>query len=122
MDTRTSMSSEYFFFVAEASAISSAPNTMSRGTFFSLASTSTSMMISRFPAAIVAAVGLASTLFAAAFLATIPSHAYSQRRDQLRPIDVVERQRYCLSVEFHLHLSVCGAPQHADALAPPRRV
>jgi hypothetical protein len=37
------MSSVYFFLVAEASAISSAPNTMSRGTFFSRASTSTSI-------------------------------------------------------------------------------
>src|SRR5258708_2669233 len=112
--TRTSISSEYFFFVAEASAISSAPKTMSRGTFFSLASTSTSMISSRFPPAMVAAGLFASTLFAAAFVATIAS----QFRNQPRPLDIVERQRDCLSVQLHVHLSRLRASQDADKLAP----
>jgi hypothetical protein len=44
------MSSGYFFFVAEARASSSAPNTTSRATFFSRASASASKTSSRFPA------------------------------------------------------------------------
>src|SRR5258706_3379351 len=131
------MSSEYFFFVAEASAISSAPKTMSRGTFFSRASTSTSMTSSRLPAAWVAAAFFAATLFAAAFVAKISSHSalrpalqpVLQHRYQLRPIDIVERQRNLLflfpairGVHFHHHLPVRGAPQHAYELAPARRV
>src|SRR5258708_12874577 len=103
--TRTSMSPEYFFFVAEASAISRAPKTMSRGTFFSLASTSTSMISSRFPAAMVAAEIFAATPFAAAFVATIPS----QFRYQPRPLYVVERERDLLfsigpPLQLHVHL------------------
>src|SRR3954469_14983833 len=122
------MSSAYFFFVAEASAISRAPKTMSRGTFFSRASTSTSMISSRLPAAMpaAAAAAFASTFFAAAFVAKIPSHfsllrrlpprllprfsARLQRRYQLRPVDIVERQHHLLflsaavrRVGFHHH-------------------
>src|SRR5260221_12650405 len=95
------MSSVYFFLVAEASAISSAPNTMSRGTFFSRASTSTSITISRCPAA---------TLL----VATPPS----QFRDQARPLDVFERQRHGPAVQFHAHLRRVGAAQHATEPPP----
>src|SRR5713226_1083398 len=100
------MSSEYFFFVAEASAISRALKTMSRGTFFSRASTSTSITSSRFPAAI-------------AFAAATRS---SQFRYQLRPIDVFERQPHCLSFQLHAHQPRLGAAQHADKPAPAGRV
>src|SRR4051812_46643679 len=114
------MSSAYFFFVAEASAISSAPKTMSRGTFFSRASTSTSMISSRLPANRFAAAAFASTFFAAAFVAKIPSHSALQpalqRRYQLPPIDIVERQRNLLPLfstirrgNFHHHLPVRDA-------------
>ena len=44
----------------------------------------------------------------------------SQFRYQLRPLDVLERQRHCLSVDFHLHLPRLGAPQHADELRAGR--
>src|SRR5882672_425695 len=95
------MSSVYFFLVAEASAISSAPNTISRGTFFSRASTSTSITSSRFPAA------------------SSPATHPSQFRHQPRPLDVLERKRHCLPVQFHRHLSRLGAAQHADVLPAP---
>src|SRR5438477_338794 len=75
--TRTSMSSVYFFLVAEASAISSALNTMSRGTFFSRARTSTSITNSRLPA---------TTGLLAATLNP------SQFRHQPRPLDILERE------------------------------
>src|SRR5688500_18874179 len=100
------MSSEYFFFVAEASAISRAPKTMSRGTFFSRASTSTSITSSRLPAARFAATSLSS-----------------QFRYQPRPLDIVERQRDLLSlrspIQLHVHVACLGAAQHADELAAP---
>src|SRR5688572_753771 len=99
------MSSVYFFLVAEASAISSAPKTMSRGTFFSRASTSTSITSSRFPVA--------------TFNATLPS---SQFRHQLRPLHVRERQRHYLSVQFNLHAAPVLAPQNPYEPPPPRRV
>src|SRR2546422_1835926 len=98
------MSSEYFFLVAEASAISRAPKTMSRGTFFSLASTSTSITSSRFPA----------TRFAAT--------SSSQFGDQPRPLDVIERQRDRLSVELQTQSPFSRAAQHAYEPAPAARV
>src|SRR5260221_3679367 len=97
------MSSVYFFLVAEASAISSAPNTMSRGTFFSRASTSTSITNSRFPAA-------------AAFTATSNP---SQFRHQLRPLHVLERKCHQSSFQLQLQLPLGRAPQHADVLLAP---
>src|SRR4051812_35899044 len=103
------MSSEYFFLVAEASAISSAPNTMSRGTFFSRASTSASITSSRFPAIRV--------------VATRPS----QFRHQPRALDVVERQRDLLfsvrcAFQLQAHMPLVRAAQHADEAPPPGRV
>ncbi|CFW40492.1 Uncharacterised protein [Bordetella pertussis] len=47
METRMSASSLKRFFIAEASALSSAPNTTSRVTFFSRAKASTNRRISR---------------------------------------------------------------------------
>src|SRR5439155_26383458 len=102
--TRTSISSEYFFLVAEASAISRAPKTMSRGTFFSLASTSTSITSSRFPA----------TRFAAT--------RSSQFGDQPRPLDVIERQRDRLSLELQTQPPFSRAAQHAHEPATAARV
>src|SRR2546425_2823635 len=99
------MSSEYFFLVAEASAISRAPNTMSRGTFFSRARTSTSITSSLFPAAI-------------AFTAT----RSSQFSYQLCSVHIVERQRDGLPLELHAHPPRLGAAQHADEPAPAARV
>src|SRR5882672_6590259 len=96
------MSSVYFFLVAEASAISSAPNTMSRGTFFSRASTSTSITNSRFPAAAVTA-----------------TSNPSQFRHQLRPLHVLERQRHQSSFQLQLQLPLGRAPQHTDVLLSP---
>src|SRR3954467_14725486 len=98
------MSSVYFFLVAEASAISSAPNTISRGTFFSRASTSTSITSSRLPGAI------------------SPATHPSQFRHQPRPLDALERERHCLPVQFHRHLPRLGAAQHADVLPAPTRI
>src|SRR5205814_612133 len=99
------MSSVYFFFVAEASAISSAPKTMSRGTFFSRARTSTSITNSRLPAT--------TGLLAATFNP-------SQFRHQSRPLDIVERQSHRrLPVQFHRYPSVFGATKQADEPAPP---
>src|SRR3954453_3679374 len=121
------MSSAYFFFVAEPSAISSAPKTMSRGTFFSRASTSTSMISSRLPTAMPVGALFASAFFAAALVATIPSY-FLQRRYQLCPIDIVECQRHCLSflpllsVQFHAHTARLGASEDSHELAPPGRV
>src|SRR4051812_45756624 len=100
------MSSAYFFLVAEASAISSAPKTMSRGTFFSRASTSTSITSSLFPVVTFATV------------ATIPS----QFRHQLRALQVLERELHCLPFEFDAQVSFRRAAQHADELPPSRRV
>src|SRR3990170_4775950 len=99
------MSSVYFFLVADASAISRAPNTISRGTFFSRASTSTSITSSRFPAC--------------TFTATLQS---SQFRHQLRPLQVLERQRHQPAIQFQVYPPLRHAPQHADELAPPARV
>src|SRR5690606_28707518 len=98
------MSSAYFFFVAEASAISSAPKTTSRGTFFSRASTSTSITSSLFPAA--------------RFAATMTS----QFRYQMRPVHVPERQGDRAALDLHAHLARLGAAQHAGELAPAARV
>src|SRR5437764_13653090 len=95
------MSSEYFFLVAEASAISSAPKTMSRGTFFSRARTSTSITSSLLPAAI-------------ALTATNPS----QFRYQLGSVHILQRQRHRLPFELHAHLPRLRAAQHADEPAP----
>src|SRR6186997_93772 len=100
------MSSVYFFLVAEASAISSAPNTMSRGTFFSRARTSTSITSSRFPAAIVLTATRASLLCSFQF------------RYQLRPVDVLQGKLHGLPFQLHAHLSRPGAAQHADEPAP----
>src|SRR5881397_3165927 len=102
------MSSVYFFFVAEASAISSAPKTMSRGTFFSRARTSTSITNSRLPAT--------TGLLAATF-------DLSQFRHQARPLDVVEREAHRrLPFQLHRHLPALGALQTADEPAPPARI
>src|SRR5687767_11652618 len=104
------MSSEYFFLVAEASAISSAPKTMSRGTFFSRASTSTSITSSRFPAA-------------TAFTATCASQIRSlQIGYQLRPVHVVQEELHGLRFELQAHPPALGAAQHAGKLAPAGRV
>src|SRR5215510_7588046 len=104
------MSSVYFFLVAEASAISSAPNTMSRGTFFSRARTSTSMTSSRFPAA-------------TAFAATLTSQiCLLQFWNQLCLVQVVQRQADDAALQLDAHASRLGAPQHADEPAPPGRV
>src|SRR5262249_98227 len=111
------MSSVYFFLVADASAISSAPNTMSRGTFFSRARTSTSITNSRLPAA---------TLLAA----TQPS----QFRHQPRPLNIVERETHrlpfhlhrpvradtpCLPFQLHRHVRFVRAAEHPNKPAPP---
>src|SRR5437764_14902023 len=102
------MSSVYFFLVAEASAISSAPNTMSRGTFFSRARTSTSITNSRLPA---------TTGLLAATLNP------SQFRHQSCPLDVVERKPYgCLPFQLHRHAALFGAAQHPHEPAPPGRI
>src|SRR4051794_3521712 len=102
------MSSVYFFLVAEASAISSAPNTMSRGTFFSRARTSTSITNSRLPAT--------TGLLAATF-------DPSQLRHQPRPLDVVERQAHRrLPFQFHRHAPVLGPAQRAHEPAAAGRV
>src|ERR1043166_7321081 len=94
------MSSVYFFLVADASAISSAPNTMSRGTFFSRARTSTSITSSRLPAA--------------TLLATYPS----QFRHQPRPLNVVERQAHRLPFQLQRHVRfVAGKPCEVGSLA-----
>src|SRR4051812_40117595 len=96
------MSSVYFFFVAEASAISSAPNTMSRGTFFSRARTSTSITSSRLPAT--------TGLLAATFATFDPS----QFRHQPRPLDIVEHQAHGrLPFQFHRHAPVPGTAQQS---------
>src|SRR4051812_26602946 len=95
------MSSVYFFFVAEASAISRAPKTISRGTFFSRARTSTSITSSRFPAA------------CCGFTATSRS---SQFRHQLRPVQVLERQRHDFSVVLQGHSPLGGTPQYPHVL------
>src|SRR5512138_3774602 len=98
------MSSVYFFLVAEASAISSAPNTMSRGTFFSRARTSTSITNSRLPAT-----GLLDATL-------IPS----QFRHQARALDVIQRQPHArLPFQFHADAPCFGAAQHPHELAPP---
>src|SRR5262245_122443 len=100
------MSSVYFFLVAEASAISSAPKTMSRGTFFSRARTSTSITSSRFPAA-------------TAFTATLASQiCLLQIRYQLRPVQVVEREPDDASLQLDLHPPSLGPAQHAGEPAP----
>src|SRR3954465_9134767 len=100
------MSSMYFFLVAEASAISSAPKTMSRGSFFSRARTSTSITNSRLPAT--------TGLLAATF-------APSQLRHQPRPLDIVERPPHQRSphahrgppLPFHRPAPVLGAAERA---------
>src|SRR5438552_13688716 len=102
------MSSVYFFLVAEASAISSAPKTMSRGTFFSRARTSTSITNSRLPA---------TTGLLAATLNP------SQFRHQPRPLDILEREPHRrLSFQLHRHAALFGAAQHPDEPATPRRI
>src|SRR2546425_2801685 len=102
------MSSVYFFFVAEASAISSAPKTMSRGTFFSRARTSTSITNSRLPA---------TTGLLAATLNP------SQFRHQPRPLDIVERELHRrLSFQLHRHAALFGAAQHPHEPAPSGRI
>src|SRR5258705_13978509 len=102
------MSSVYFFLVAEASAISSAPNTMSRGTFFSRARTSTSITNSRLPAT--------TGLLAATF-------DPSQFRHQPCPLDIVECQAHrCLTFQFHRHARVVGAAQHPHEPAAAARI
>src|SRR5919109_1020984 len=93
------MSSEYFFFVAEASAISSAPKTMSRGTFFSRASTSTSITSSR-----------------------LPVTASSQFGYQPCPLDIVERELHRLPFQFHVHAACIHPAQHTDEPAPAGRI
>src|SRR5262245_28463502 len=106
------MSSVYFFLVAEASAISSAPNTMSRGTFFSRARTSTSITSSRFPAA----TALTATL-------TSRNVPVSKLRYQLRPIHVAQREPHgAAPFELQGHLARLGAAQHANEPAPARLV
>src|SRR5678815_1420789 len=97
------MSSVYFFLVAEASAISSAPNTMSRGTFFSRARTSTSITSSRFPAA----TALTATL--------VPSQFWYQ----LCLVQVLQRQPDDPSLQLDAHLPARGAAQHAHEPAAP---
>src|ERR1044071_4716607 len=98
------MSSVYFFFVAEASAITSALKTMSRGTFFSRARTSTSITNSRLPAT--------TGVLAATFNP-------SQFRHQLRPLDIAELQAHRrLPVHFHRHAAVLRAAQQPDEPAP----
>src|SRR5207302_1448278 len=82
--------------VAEASAISRAPKTMSRGTFFSRASTSTSITSSRFPVT-----------------------TSSQFRYQAGALDILERQPHRLSFELHAHLPALCTAQHAHEPAPP---
>src|SRR5262252_853062 len=99
------MSCVYFFLVAEASAISSALNTMSRGTFFSRASTSTSITSSRFPVFKVVA-------------ATNPS----QFRNQPRALHVRERELDQMPFEFDAYRLVHRAAQHADEFPAARRV
>src|SRR5438309_5381801 len=89
------MSSVYFFLVAEASAISRAPKTMSRGTFFSRASTSTSITSSRFPVT-----------------------TSSQFRYQACALNILEHQPHRLSFELHAHLPALCAAQHAYEPAP----
>src|SRR3954447_15041954 len=99
------MSSVYFFLVAEASAISSAPNTMSRGTFFSRARTSTSITNSRLTA---------TTGLLAATFATFATFDPSQFRHQPRPLDIVEHQAHGrLPFQFHRHAPVPGTAQQS---------
>src|SRR5436190_3221740 len=101
------MSSVYFFLVAEASAISSAPKTMSRGTFFSRARTSTSITNSRLPAT----TGLlAATLYP------------SQFRHQSRPIDFVERKAHRLPFQLQHYAARFRAAEHPYEPAPPGRI
>src|SRR5438067_9722250 len=104
--TRTSMSSVYFFLVAEASAISSAPKTMSRGTFFSRARTSTSITSSRFPAITVV------------FAAKLPS----QFGNEPRALDVAELELHRPALQFKVDARAFGAAQHADEPSAPRRI
>src|SRR5690349_2037959 len=95
------MSSVYFFLVAEASAISSAPKTMSRGTFFSRASTSTSITSSRFP----------DTLYP------------SQFRHEARALEIVEHEPHRRpAFQFNVHHAAFRAAQHAHEPAPAGRV
>src|SRR4051812_37905685 len=101
------MSSVYFFLVAEASAISSAPNTMSRGTFFSRARTSTSITNSRLPA---------TTGLLAATLNP------SKIRHQPRPLDIVELQAHRLAFELHCEAPFFRAAEYPHEPAPPGRV
>src|SRR5256885_3366459 len=98
------MSSVYFFLVAEASAISSAPKTMSRGTFFSRARTSTSITSSRFPDI------------------TFAAKRSSQFRDQPRTLDVAELELHCPAFQFNVDARAFGAAQHADEPPAPRRI
>src|SRR5579859_6323161 len=100
------MSSVYFFLVAEASASSSAPNTMSRGTFFSRASTSASITNSRFPDVTVVVVATRS----------------SQFRHQPRPLDLFQAERNGPSFQFQAHLPRLGPQQHAHETPPPGRI
>src|SRR5256885_1392936 len=102
--TRTSMSSVYFFLVAEASAISSAPKTMSRGTFFSRARTSTSITSSRFPDI------------------TFAAKRSSQFRDEPRTLDVAELELHRPAFQFNVEARAFGAAQHADEPPAPRRI
>src|SRR5437870_9035362 len=102
------MSSVYFFLVAEASAISSALNTMSRGTFFSRARTSTSITNFRLPA---------TTGLLAATLNP------SQFRHQPRPLDIVEREPHGrLPFQLHRHAALFGAAQHPHEPASSGRI
>src|SRR5438093_1188300 len=101
------MSSVYFFLVAEASAISSAPKTMSRGTFFSRARTSTSITNSRLPA---------TTGLLAATLNP------SQFRHQPRPLDIVELQTHRLPFELHCDAPIFRAAEHPHEPAPSGRI
>src|SRR5437660_110448 len=72
---------------------------MSRGTFFSRASTSTSITSSRFPVT-----------------------TSSQFRYQAGALDILERQPHRLSFELHAHLPALCTAQHAYEPAPAARV
>src|SRR5688572_32747757 len=98
--TRMSASSVKRFFVAEASASSSAPNTTSRFTFFSRASASTSSSISRLISALS---GL-------------------QVRHQPGPIQCIQLQRHILSIDLQGGDPVLGAAQHAREALASRRI
>src|SRR5262245_839157 len=100
------MSSLYFFFVAEARASSSAPKTMSRGTFFSRASTSASITSSRLPVAVV----VVAAIFA------------SHRGHQLGPLHVVYVQSHVVAIDLDGCDPFAQPLQHSAEAAAPRLV